>query len=239
VKIHRDKLPDEIKRKIKNDDWIGVNSLFADFYLTLLATHISENIGAALLTNVAAPNKLGTQVKLDAQSNSLINASTSRKRPVNLAQGTLADVIFKNIQIDDNTQVDDILEFRDRHKCELGRFRTRIAKLTDTIQGYQSLTELRQHAEDIYTCQVAPAIASLKEGLEDCRIDYRWNGFLNVTAIGTSLHEFIGIPCHQALLAGSGISFVVSTILYTREKARILRDNPYSYLLAVNEEFGK
>lgn len=197
VDIQPDKLPYEIRHRIhriEHSDWISVDSRFADFYMTLLATRLSKRIGAGLLTSIAANNKLATAVRLDAR----LSIPKSRRnrfeydenrrrrdRPLSLAQGTLADLIFERIQIDSDTPVKKILEFRRDHADELGRFRTKITELTNTISRDQPPDALRQEVGDVYTNEVKPEINSLKRGLTDSRIRWATENFLKVSFFST------------------------------------------------------
>jgi hypothetical protein len=72
--IHPQKLSNEVRYMIedsgllsrKREDWYEVDTKFADFYMTLLAKRLSERVGAGLLTEVPASNKLAIAAKLDA-----------------------------------------------------------------------------------------------------------------------------------------------------------------------------
>jgi hypothetical protein len=257
VEIHPDKLPYKIKDRMRHAlfnsqrrDWISVDVRFADFYMTLLATHLSERIGAGLLTDTAANNKLATAVRLDAK----LSIPRSRRyryeydeyrrhwdMPLSLAQGALADLIFERIQVAPDTPVKKILEFRTNHANELGRFRTKIAELTRTISSDQPLDALRQQVEDIYINEVKPAINSLKQGLTDSRIRWVTENFLKVAFFSTSSTSIplalLGLSVPNALLVGAGVSLTASAILYNRDRAEKLRQNPFSYVLAAERTF--
>lgn len=255
VKIHPEKLPYEIRHRIKRSvlysgDWIRVDSRFADFYMTLLATRLSERIRAGLLTDMAANDKLATTVRLDAKLSIPIRRryryehdeyQRYRDMPLSLAQGTLANLIFERLQIAPDTPVKKILKFRADHADELGRFRTKITELTQSISNEQPFEQLRQQVEDIYINEVQPAINSLKKGLTDCKIKWATENFLKVGFFSTSSASIplalLGLAVPHALLVGAGVSLTASAILYNREKARTLRENPFSYLLAVKKAF--
>jgi hypothetical protein len=257
VDIHPEKLPYEIRRKLqrglshaRRDGWIAVDARFADFYMTLLATRLSEEIGAGLLTDAAANNKLANAVKLDAK---LSIPSSRRHRydfddyrhhrnmPLAIAQGTLADLILEKIQIAPDTPTKDILKFRRDHSDELGRFRVKIAELTRAISNNQPLEGLRQQVEDIYINEVKPAISALQKSLTDHKIKWSTENFLKVAFFSTSSTSvplaLLGLCVPHALLVGVGVSLTASAIIYNREKADKLRQNPFSYLLAAERTF--
>lgn len=257
VEIHPKKLPHEIKHRLRRSlssaqkrDWISVDVRFADFYMTLLATHLSERVGAGLLTDTAANNKLATTVRLDARLSiprsrryryEYKDYRRHRDMPFSLAQGALADLILDRIQVDSDTPVKKILKFRRDHADELGRFRTKIAELTKTNLSDQPLDRLRQQVEDIYINEVKPAMNSVKEGLTDSKIKWATKNFLKVAFFSTSSMSvplaLLGLSVPHALLVGAGVSLTASAILYNREKAKKLRQNPFSYVLAVERAF--
>lgn len=243
VNIHSDKLPSNIRRQIDmiHNDWILVPSRFADFYMTLLATKISDKFGTELLTNNVADDKLATAARLDAntsieriRNNRIVSRSS-------LAQGTLANLAIERINVDPNTSVEKILEFRANNSYELGHFRKKVEELTKTISIDQPINALHQQVEDIYINEVDPAVNSLKEELTDSRIKWSIDNYLNVkffcrNSISIPL-ALLGLSVPHALLAGAAASLTVTEILYSREKGRILRENPFSYILAAERKF--
>jgi hypothetical protein len=60
--------------------------------------------------------------------------------------------------------------------------------------------------------------------------------FFSTTSTSVPL-ALLGLNVPQALILGTGISLSVSAILYNRERAKILRENPYSYLLSAERTF--
>lgn len=258
VDIHPDKLADEIKHRIgrllsegERDGWISIDSRFANFYMTLLAAHLSEKIGAGLLTDSAANNRLANAVKLDAKislpkgrryERFYEDYRYNRDIPLSVAEGILADLVFEKIEIDPETPTKKILNFRKEHSDALGRFRTKIAELTSSVSENLPPEALRQKVEDIYVNDVKPATESLKKRLTDNRIKWVTENFLKVGFFSTSSTSIplalLGIATSHALLVGAGISLTASAILYNRDKAEKLRDNPFSYLLAAERKFS-
>ncbi len=255
VGIHPDKLSHEIRRRIeripwgkKGGDWLNVDLRFAEFYMTLLATHLSEGTGSGLLTESPTNNRLSTSVRLGGN----LPIARSRRyrydhyhhgaRPVSLSQGLLADLILEKIKIDPNTSAKAIIEFRKEHSDELGYFRTKVAELTEAISNNQNFDALQQQLEDIYVNEVKPAIGSLKRTLTDSKIRWATENFLKVAffSAGTTSVPLalVGLSVPHALLVGVGVSMTASAIMYNREKADKLRRNPFSYLLAAEKAFA-
>lgn len=258
--IHADKLLAEVRQRVErglryqttdkqqphpSDEWVKVDIGFANFYMTLLATYISKTIGAGLLTNISAISKLATAVRLNAYQPFPIRlrygAVLHRDMPLSLAQGILSDLVFERIQIAPDTPVRKILKFRNDHADELGRFRTKVAELTQVVSRNQPIELLRQQIEDIYINEVKPAIHSLKASLNGSRIKWATENFLKVAFFSSGptfvLNALLDSSGPYALLAGAGISVTASAILYNREKAETLRQNPFSFVLAAEKAF--
>lgn len=70
ISMYPEKLPykiqDMLRESLDNEGrWISVNKVFANFYMTLLATHLSEKHGIALLTDSAPNSQLANVARLD------------------------------------------------------------------------------------------------------------------------------------------------------------------------------
>jgi len=184
ARINPDKLPYEVQRILeraqgalgyRRDGWYNVDERFASFYMTLLATRLSERIGAGLLTDFPASNRLSVSAKLDAQQRDLFGQMRRRREfdaypprrtiPSTLAQGMLVNLIMKKIGIDPETPPGKILKFREDHAVELGRLREKIGSLTESISSDSPIEHLQQRAHDVYQNSVLPALHSLERGL--------------------------------------------------------------------------
>lgn len=255
VEIHNDKLSEEIRSRIhtiqRDEDWLIVDRRFADFYMTLLAAHISEEAGIGLLTDKLANNKLANKAKLDTISSlseiqrhqEYYNYNNPGENvPSFISQGILADLMFEKIQIDPETPVKKIIKFRKERADDLGLFRTKIAELTSSITKDLPPEALHQTIEDIYKNEVQPSVSTLKRQLTDHRIKWATENFLKVGFFSTSSTSvpllLVGMATSLALLVGAGISLTASLVMYNREKEAKLRENPFSYLLAVEKKFS-
>lgn len=255
VDIHPDKLPDKVKSKLRSrlsmesQEWIAVDSRFASFYMTLLATRLSDTSGIGLLTDMAANSKLANAAKLDAtlrlpsrrgRRDDYDDYRRTQNVSPSLAQGMLADLIFEGIKIDPDTPFKNLLNFRKNHADELGRFRVEVAKLARSISSEQSIERLRQEVNDTFINEVCPSMNALKQSLRSSNIRWATENFLKVSFFSTSSTSIplilLGLSVPQALLVGAGISLTASAILYNCDKADKLRQNPYSYLLAAERD---
>jgi hypothetical protein len=160
--------------------------------------------------------------------------------PGSLAPALLADLTIQKIAISPDTSVDNLLRFREDHKDQLGRFRTKMAELTKSIEGELTIEALQQQVADIYANEVKPTINELKDCLSASKIKWILESFLKTSMLSvpaTSALPAFGLSIPHAFLAGAGISLTVSAVLYNLQRREDMRKNPYSYLLAAESHF--
>ncbi|HCW06925.1 MAG TPA: hypothetical protein DGG95_06130 [Cytophagales bacterium] len=242
--IHPEKLPYEIQFHLRDsltkDGWFRVDSSFAVFYMTLLANKICEYKSIALLTDNPLTSNLTDKVRLDNQIAIKERGYNSRNdRYINLAQGLLTNFIIEGVRIKKTSSLEDVLNFKRKHRDELGLFRTNIANLTKNVSKDKPFETIRREVEDIYNDEFLPAYNSLKKALNGGGIKWASDNFMKISFISTSataLPILLGLTLPQALVAGSGVSLITSLISYNQEKREKLRTNPYSYLLSVSKK---
>jgi hypothetical protein len=261
AEIHPEKLPWQIRHEVERalrsphrGEWLEVDQRFADYYMTLLATRLSDRVGAGLLTPLASADRLALSAKTDTQLQGVFpnafwgghlrlweyEAMRPRRRaPRTLAQGLLAHLALERVAVDPETPVEELLEFRRKHGDELAQFRTKVEQLTAAVNADMPLEALRQRALDIYNNEVSPAVSNLKKALDGGRIRWLGEGLLKIAflSVGTSsMLVATGLSVPTALLAGAGLSLVASGVMYNVDRAESLRSNPFSYLLAIGRE---
>jgi hypothetical protein len=264
VEIHPEKLPYEIRHLLssmasqsrRGHEWLEVDEGFAVFYMTLLASRLAERVGAGLLTPLPTAERLAVTARLDAQLQGMVpwgfrgqrrlwreyEAFGPRRRlPKTLAPGLLSQLAIERIAIAPDTPVDRLLEFKSKHKDELAQFRTKIEQLASTVEADLPAEALRQRIADLYTNEVEPAIANLKKALDGRRIRWLGEGLLKVAFLSvgpTTMLVAAGLSIPTALLAGAGLSLIVSGTLYNIDKRESLRSNPYAYLLSAETDLA-
>jgi len=241
----------------RGPDWLDVDEGFALFYMTLLANRLAERVGAALLTPIPTAERLALAARLDAQLSGVIpwgldgpsrrrwreyEAFGPRRRmPRTLAPGLLSQLAIQRVGVAPDTPIDHLLDFRERHRDELASFRTEIERLTSSVEEDLSAEALRQRVSDLYTNGVEPAVANLKRALEGRRIRWLGEGLLKIAFLSAGSSSMLiaaGLAVPTALLAGAGLSLVVSGTLYNVDKSESLRSNPYAYLLSLEKELA-
>lgn len=257
-RVHPDKISGEIRYLLRElglsrrgrGDFLEVDDKFASFYMTLLATRLSEKIGAGLVTSSSLPHNLSLKVKTDSQIGGVIEFGTRHRYyyerdrdrsnvPRELAQGMLVELMIEEIALDPDTPINKILKFRDKHAAELGRFRKKVGELTSSLPENASLQAMRQHVNDLYVNEVKPSLDDLKKSLTSSRIRWltdSWMKLAFISAGSSSMLIGMGLATANALLVGAGISLIGSGILYNVDKEDSLRANPYSYLMSLQTE---
>jgi hypothetical protein len=247
-KLHHEKLHHEIKHKllgIKNGDWLNVDRNFAEFYMTLLATKLSKQNGASLVTSDSIANDLAIAVHLDAplDSNLHDNYSSRRRiiRPSEIAEGLLANLAISKITINDETPIEDLINFKDRYSDELGCFHREIRTLCNEIKGDIPLEALQERVSTIYQNNVTPSINNLKAALDGKGIGWKLDGLTSIAFLSATPYTYFaiaGMNPSVTLLAAAGISLIACKVRYNLEKREHLRNAPFAYLLNAKKEFG-
>ena len=245
--IHPEKLPYEIqyqlRRTMTDEGWFRVDTNFAMFYMTLLANKICEQKSIALLTDNSLTSNLSDLVRLDNQiaikgRDFDFHRHMRHKKYIHLAQGHLTNLIIQGIKVSRASTLEDVVNFKKRHRDELGLFRTNIAKLTKDLPKKLPFDAFKQQIEDIYNDEFLPSYNNFKKSLNGSGIKWTADNFMKVSFFSTSATAIpmtlLGLSLPQALLAGAGVSIISSLISYNVDKKEKLRNNPYSYLLAVD-----
>ena len=264
AEIHPEKLPYEIRHMVsglgshslERPGWLEVDETFGLFYMTLLANRLSERVGARLLTPLPTAERLAFAARFDANLNGIV--PLGRRGPWRpsqeyeafgprrlmsgaLAPGMLAQLTIEKIGVAPDTPIERLLAFREQHSDELAAFRTKIEQLTASVETDLSAQALRQRLSDIHKDEVEPATRNLKKALKGRKIRSLSEGIMKITfmsAGSSTLLVAAGLAVPTALLAGAGLSLVVSGMMYNVDKRESLRNNPYSYLLSAETELA-
>jgi len=255
-RLHRDKVSWEIRSRLSHvgrshGEWLELNEEFTEFYMTLLATRLAERKGFGLLTSSFAADRLADTARSGSRAWSVdprgagIFRSTQPARsirvPRSLIEGTVVDLVLGGLAVAPNVPLKTLLAFRNQHADELGRFRKKLGDLASQVPEEASFEAARQHAQDIVTNDVMPALNDLRAALKGRRIKTLTQGLLKVSflsAAPTSALVVAGLAVPTALLVGAGISLTAAAVLYSEEKKQLRRENAFSYLLALDKKFA-
>ncbi len=247
VDVHRGKMPPAVSRvfeaaagKRARHPWLRVPRAFASFYMTLLASCIARNHGYAILTHLPQQESLAARSMLGVPPSSPRRTRT----PAKVAEGVLAHIILRTLAIGPGTPVKKLVKFRETHSAALGRFRTATRNLVKGLGGDHSPEALQVHIETLHRDQVLPALDEVTGRLRDNRIACGYNNLkastlasASPTVLGTVLAGTAAGPF--ALVAGVGLSVVLSFANYRLQRRDLLRSSPYSYVALAQSRFGK
>ena len=166
--------------------------------------------------------------------------SRGRQRGNSREQALLLELIIAGLHIAPDTSLSDMVTFKERHKDELGLFRTQLTKLTQGISIDIPVNAVQQELNDLFINEFLPAYNNFKSALKSSKIKWLNDNFLklsflSVSTTGVPMALGLSVPC--ALAAGAGVSLIASVCAYNIDKKEKLRENPYSYLLAIEKEF--
>ncbi|NQT15464.1 MAG: hypothetical protein HQ582_22090 [Planctomycetes bacterium] len=247
VRVHHGKMSRTVARifdaaagKRGRGDWLRVPRGFADYYMTLLASCIARHEGFSILTHLPRPASLASRSMLGVPAEKL----ERRPVPARVAEGLLAHTILRTIAVGPRTSAKNLVKFREKHSASLGRFRTATRNLIKGLDGRIGAEALQAHLETINRDQVLPAVDELKGRLKDNRITCGYNNLkvstlasASPTVLGTVLAGTVAGPF--ALVAGVGLSVVLSIANYRLQRREFLRSSPFSYVALAEARFGK
>ena len=212
-------------------------------YMAALADRLCEDHSLGMVTDDASISSVGEAARL-GKSTSVIPEDPfldQRPREQHFAQGMLLDCIISGLSISPGVELPDVISFRESHMDELGKFRTRLSRLTQGFSADKSREILRQEIEDLYTNEFLPAFNDLKAALKGANIQWLADNFLKVSMVSAGATAvpmaLLGLPVEHAIFAGAGVSVLSSAITYRVDKGKALRENPYSYLLSIEREW--
>jgi hypothetical protein len=265
--IHPEKLPYAIRNEFRHlfeksnrdGSWLRVDSGFADFYMTLLASKLSERTGASLVTADSMANDLAVAIHLDAPLGQKVGNlfeserhhrfrrrreydayGPRRNRPSSVAEGLLANLAISKINISEITPIQDLINFKNKYSDEFGRFHKSIHDLCGGIDQDLPIEALQERVSTIYRNDVEPSINALKAALDGKKIKWKAEGLMKLAFMSASSYSALavaGLSTPIALLAGAGISLTAMGVLHNIEKRDQLRSDPFAYLLSAEREF--
>lgn len=248
--IYSDKMSYKIQNEIRHlihdfdkSEVYFIDNKFAYIYMITLANKLCEDHSLGMITddipcfNISNTVRFGNQTSIYSEERFF----NKRAREHQLEQGVLLDYIIKGISISPDTSIEELIDFKNHHKDELGLFRTQLSKLTQDFDANKPVEIIQHEIEDLYKNEFVPSFDNFKKALKSSKIKWFTNSFFKVSLFSTSSTSvpmaLLGLPVEQALFAGIGISIITSLISYNINKMESLRNSPYSYLYAINNKF--
>ena len=241
--IYDSRMPYSFRRHLRQfykDGIFHLDDGFAYTYMVTLANKICEDQSIALITDDITSENFSNSIRMGTHTSVLaVDSRMQEKR--RYKQGLLLDLVVDGLCISPDISLSDIVDFKERHKDELGIFRTQLAKLIQGVSTNTTIEVLRQETKDLYVNEFLPAYNNFKSALKSSGIRWVTDNILKISLLSvgaTSVPTLLGLAVPQALLAGIGVSILASAVSYKAEKKQKLRENPYSYLLATEKELS-
>lgn len=216
-------------------DYFYSDSGFADFYMTILANHIAKRKGMNLITDTRISNRIGIGV-----SNETASVITPRRQQYEvdeihrLTESILANISINHFGISPNTSINDIIEFRNKYKDYLVKYRMELQTLSNTLknQEFETYEAFRESVESLVRNDIKVSLSDLKKALDDLRIE-SYIAPLSVTGIIGLASSLVFNPAITIGLTSVVISGKV--VLAKRKSDATLRKNNYAYLQLMRE----
>ncbi|MBK5231584.1 MAG: hypothetical protein JJE13_01190 [Thermoleophilia bacterium] len=139
-------------------------------------------------------------------------------------EGALISATVNAFAVGDATSVDQIIEFREKNKRSLQRFRGAMTDLAAAVRQPEVAPEAAlSAARDVYLNRVEPDLGALEARLSESRISFLVRSLFGVAALALT-------PATLPSAAGAAASFGAQTINYKFSREKLLQEHPYSYL---------
>jgi hypothetical protein len=214
-----------------NDDWLFVDSGFAEIYMSALAALLAKETDLAALTNrdVSLGINLHTlveDVKPSAQSDK---------------KGALVSFIMETIRVDPEVRIETLLSFRRSRIDQLAELSAQFDDLSSKISDSESAQEMKEKVGDAYITRIRPKLESLKDELKDNSIQSVWEGVHRAITISvpasSALAYFTGFSGTTLLATGAAVAITDVAIKAHLARKKTRRASPYTYLLDVRKNF--
>lgn len=214
-------------------DWILVDPIFASIYMTALAREIAADVGVSCITDESVHDAIFQDVTATLHSNPL-----ARNRR---AEGVFVDVVMSAIKVRADTRITDILNFKERHRDELVRFRSLIYGLASRCAGLEA-TQIQKEAKLILQREIEPALNDLEKSLSGFGIVWTKSGIIKAASMmlgsigGLATFDYSG-STPLALTSTIGIGLTGFALGGLGERRAISENSPYAYLLDLKRNF--
>lgn len=232
-RLHVAKLPSIIGRYFKKKavgaqgKWLGLSSSFVNYYMTVLASHLSYAKGFVPVTDGSNFFALCKRYKMGDPYSGEVQ---------DIGKGTLIESIQQTVKIYPDVSAKKIIEFRDKHWREMTSFHEEIDKLVKELEFNRPRDSINQQVTEVND-RIDKNVEYLKERLSEMKIRSTVGSMKTVLLLpATILGAAIVGPL--ALVGGGILTVNCYTIDYRLEKKKALRENPYAYLLSLRKTFG-
>ena len=217
-----------------DEEWLLVDSRFADAYMSALAAQLSKQLAMSPLTSYERAQGTSFRFMFD----DVVDASRDS------ASGAMVGVVMRGLRVDASVPVETLLKFRQSRKDQYLDFAGKISELSEKLSdaGEVEGAELFERAQKAYDRDIEPSLRALKRELSNQSISTVWAGAYRAITISVpsagALAYFTGLTGPALLGAGAALAAADIGVrgYLAGQKARA--GNPFSYLHDIEANFG-
>jgi hypothetical protein len=238
ARLHPSKVSQSLRQRLvgaeyDEEGFLLVDERFGAFYMSALATRLTQDTGAVAVSNEA--NAFGLQL------NTVLDEVLSRAPAA--ADGVLMSVVVESLTLDPSVPLQRVIRFRRKNEQRLQDLARNFEDLNAKIESAEAPAELKEKAGRYYRRNVLPEINKLQDALSDAGIGAAMAGMRNTVtlsaAAGTAISKLLDWPVSNFLLGAGAFVTVAEIAVQTHLAGRkIRRESPYSYLLDVERQFA-
>jgi hypothetical protein len=235
--VHSGEMSREMRRMAERltadegDEWVIVDSRFAEIYMSTLAAILSKEIQLSALTDEVPSSGVNLRSLVDD-----VAASGDAA-----ARGAIVSIVMKGLKVDPDASLKKLIAFRKARKDQLLELSGLFDELKSKIERSSSSKELEDGAKRLFENKIQPGLQKLKNELHAQSIQSVWEGlqrgFTVSAAGGSALAYLTGYT--GPLLLGAAAFITLSDVgvksYLARSKARAA--SPYTYLFDVERNF--
>lgn len=217
-----------------DEEWLLVDSRFADAYMSALAARLSQQLTMSPLTSFERAQGMSFRFMFD----DVVDSSPGN------AEGAMIGVVMRGLKVDASVPVSKLIKFREKRKDQYLDFSNKISQLSQNLTDNGALEghELFKRAQNIYTKDIEPSLRALKRELDQQSISTIWEGAYRALTISVpsagALAYFTGLTGPALLGAGAALAAADIGVRGYLASQKARASNPFSYLHDINADFG-
>lgn len=145
------------------------------------------------------------------------------------SSAALLSAVVQTFSLPADIPVERILTFRDKHAGSLGRLRSALADLGESLKSDGTPRELLGRASDTYANRVVPALGDLESVMKESKIS-----FFIKSAVGAS--AVVLAPVEPIKAVEKGAELAAQSLNYSFSRDKLVREHPFGYLYRLGTE---
>jgi hypothetical protein len=216
---------DEIPLSLIGDDYnyVAFPAPLGHSYMSRLASVIAQHDKSVPLTNLPAFQDI------------LIDRYIDYEAYTGSTHTDLAKLTLQTISINQKVPLKNVLQFRDKHRKELLRFRRQLRKLTEHISGGLDTSAKQKLLKGIISEDILPRRDEIEAKLSESNVTY------TISAIGIAIPTILGIVTGGglAIFAGGVVSLSSALTCSLYSDRQYIKGHPFGYLYSAQKKFGQ